>query len=143
MVLLTTDDLRNIFTKEDFSNIKTYSDYEITTIKKGNLVTYSIKYHNPADAFEKYVKSLDDDIFVKACEMYEKLTGQSLNNLDKLIKSNKLSGYTVQSKFRQNPNSILNDSAVSKYTINELISETIKMPDRFYTYASFSDLFVR
>ena len=29
MVLLTTDDLRNIFTKEDFSNTKTYSDYEI------------------------------------------------------------------------------------------------------------------
>lgn len=97
MVLLTTDDLRNIFTKEDFSNTKTYSDYEITTIKKGNLVTYSIKYHNPADAFEKYVKSLDDDIFVKACEIYEKLTGQSLNNLDKLIKSNKLTDNDIKS----------------------------------------------
>ena len=97
MVLLTTDDLRNIFTKEDFSNTKTYSDYEITTIKKRNLVTYSIKYHNPADAFEKYVKSLDDDIFVKACEMYEKLTGQSLNNLDKLIKSNKLTDNDIKS----------------------------------------------
>lgn len=97
MVLLTTDDLRNIFTKEDFSNTKTYSDYEITTIKKGNLVTYSIKYHNPADAFEKYVNSLDDDIFVKACEMYEKLTGQSLNNLDKLIKSNKLTDNDIKS----------------------------------------------
>lgn len=97
MVLLTTDDLRNIFTKEDFSNTKTYSDYEITTIKKGNLVTYSIKYHNPTDAFEKYVKSLDDDIFVKACEMYEKLTGQSLNNLDKLIKSNKLTDNDIKS----------------------------------------------
>ena len=97
MVLLTTDDLRNIFTKEDFSNTKTYSDYEITTIKKGNLVTYSIKYYNPADAFEKYVKSLDDDIFVKACEMYEKLTGQSLNNLDKLIKSNKLTDNDIKS----------------------------------------------
>ena len=97
MVLLTTDDLRNIFTKEDFSNTKTYSDYEITTIKKGNLVTYSIKYHNPADAFEKYVQSLDDDIFVKACEMYEKLTGQSLNNLDKLIKSNKLTDNDIKS----------------------------------------------
>ena len=97
MVLLTTDDLRNIFTKEDFSNTKTYSDYEITTIKKGNLVTYSIKYHNPADTFEKYVKSLDDDIFVKACEMYEKLTGQSLNNLDKLIKSNKLTDNDIKS----------------------------------------------
>ena len=97
MVLLTTDDLRNIFTKEDFSNTKTYSDYEITTIKKGNLVTYSIKYHNPVDAFKKYVKSLDDDIFVKACEMYEKLTGQSLNNLDKLIKSNKLTDNDIKS----------------------------------------------
>lgn len=97
MVLLTTDDLRNIFTKEDFSNTKTYSDYEITTIKKGNLVTYSIKYHNPADAFEKYVKSLDDDIFVKACEMYEELTGQSLNNLDKLIKNNKLTDNDIKS----------------------------------------------
>lgn len=66
-----------------------------------------------------------------------------ISNWGDLIKSNKLSGYTVQSKFRQNPNSILNDSAVSKYSINELISETIRMPDRFYIYANFLDLFVR
>lgn len=66
-----------------------------------------------------------------------------ISNWNDLIKSNKLSGYTIQSKFRQDPNSILNDSDVSKYTINELISETKKIPGRFYQYARNLDLFVR
>lgn len=128
MVLLTTDDLRNIFTKEDFSNTKTYSDYEITTIKKGNLVTYSIKYHNPADAFEKYVKSLDDDIFVKACEMYEKLTGQSLNNLDKLIKSNKLTDNDIKSFKNVVEEVVLDDinHKLDKYNLFKYFREIFK-----------------
>ena len=128
MVLLTTDDLRNIFTKEDFSNIKTYSDYEITTIKKGNLVTYSIKYHNPADAFEKYVKSLDDDIFVKVCEMYEKLTGQSLNNLDKLIKSNKLTDNDIKSFKNVVDEVVLDDinHKLNKYNLFNYFREIFK-----------------
>ena len=127
MVLLTTDDLRNIFTKEDFSNTKTYSDYEITTIKKGNLVTYSIKYHNPTDAFEKYVKSLDDDIFVKACEMYEKLTGQSLNNLDKLIKSNKLTD---------------NDIKFFKNVVDEVVLDDINHKlDKYNLFNYFREIF--
>ena len=66
-----------------------------------------------------------------------------ISNWNDLIKSNKLSGYTIQSKFRRDPNSILNDSDVSKYTINELISETKKIPGRFYQYARNLDLFVR
>ena len=128
MVLLTTDDLRNIFTKEDFSNIKTYSDYEITTIKKGNLVTYSIKYHNPTDEFEKYVKSLDDDIFVKACEMYEKLTGQSLNNLDKLIKSNKLTDNDIKSFKNVVDEVVLDDinHKLNKYNLFNYFREIFK-----------------
>ena len=128
MVLLTTDDLRNIFTKEDFSNIKTYSDYEITTIKKGNLVTYSIKYHNPTDEFEKYVKSLDDDIFVKASEMYEKLTGQSLNNLDKLIKSNKLTDNDIKSFKNVVDEVVLDDinHKLNKYNLFNYFREIFK-----------------
>ena len=128
MVLLTTDDLRNIFTKEDFSNIKTYSDYEITTIKKGNLVTYSIKYHNPTDEFEKYVKSIDDDIFVKACEMYEKLTGQSLNNLDKLIKSNKLTDNDIKSFKNVVDEVVLDDinHKLNKYNLFNYFKEIFK-----------------
>ena len=128
MVLLTTDDLRNIFTKEDFSNIKTYSDYEITTIKKGNLVTYSIKYHNPTDEFEKYVKSIDDDIFVKACEMYEKLTGQSLNNLDKLIKSNKLTDNDIKSFKNVVDEVVLDDinHKLNKYNLFNYFREIFK-----------------
>lgn len=128
MVLLTTDDLRNVFNKEDFSTIKNYSDYEVTTIKKGNLVTFSVKYHNPADRFSEYVKSIDDDIFVKACESYEKLTGQSLNNLDQLIKKNKLTDNDIKSFKNVVDNVVLDDinHKLTKYNLFDSFRRLIK-----------------
>lgn len=48
-------------------------------------LTITIKYNkeeSAKDKFEKWCESIDDDIFVEACEKFEELTGKSLNEAD-------------------------------------------------------------
>lgn len=62
-----------------------------------------------------------------------------IENLDDLIQKNVFDGYTIQSKFRNDPNSITNDP---KYSINELVQEGLASTDLMTKYARQLDLFV-
>ena len=64
-----------------------------------------------------------------------------VKNWDYLEK--RLYGYTVQTKFREDEDSILNSSNISQYSITQLINETKNLGGKFTTYANFLDLFVR
>lgn len=51
------------------------------SINKGeneNKITLIVEYKE--DEFHKYIDSLDEDIFVEACEKFEDLTGQHLSD---------------------------------------------------------------
>lgn len=51
------------------------------SINKGeneNKITLVVEYKE--DEFQKYVDSLDEDIFVEACERFEEITGEHLSN---------------------------------------------------------------
>lgn len=43
-----------------------------------NKITLTVEYKE--DDFKKYVDSLDEDIFIEACEKFEELTGIHLSN---------------------------------------------------------------
>jgi len=46
--------------------------------KEGNDISLNLSYKE--DEFENYINSLDEDIFIEACERFEDLTGEQLNN---------------------------------------------------------------
>jgi hypothetical protein len=51
------------------------------SINKGeneNKITLTVEYIE--DEFRKYIDSLDEDIFIEACEKFEDLTGQHLSD---------------------------------------------------------------
>lgn len=88
--LLNNDYLQDMFTIDDYTKTETIPGYEITYIKRGDLLTIGIKQDNPVDRFQEYIDSLDDDIFDKVCNEYEGYTGQSLNDLSIKMKNKSL-----------------------------------------------------
>ena len=66
-----------------------------------------------------------------------------VKNWDELMRNNKLAGYTIQTKFRKDPMSIMNYNDASKYSINQLLEETEGLGGQFSRYAKYLDLFVR
>lgn len=79
--LLNNDHLQDMFTIDDYTKTEEIPGYDITYIKRGDLLTIGIKQNNPVDRFKEYIDSLDDEIFDKVCNEYEEYTGQSLNDL--------------------------------------------------------------
>lgn len=88
--LLNNDYLQDMFTIDDYTKTENIPGYEITYIKRGDLLTIGIKQDNPVDRFQEYIDSLDDEIFDKVCNEYEEYTGQSLNDLSIKMKNNSL-----------------------------------------------------
>lgn len=79
--LLNNDHLQDMFTIDDYTKTEEIPGYDITYIKRGDLLTIGIKQNNPVDRFKEYIDNLDDEIFDKVCNEYEEYTGQSLNDL--------------------------------------------------------------
>lgn len=88
--LLNNDHLQDMFTIDDYTKSEELPGYDITYIKRGDLLTIGIKQNNPVDRFKEYIDSLDDEIFDKVCNEYEEYTGQSLNDLSIKMKNNSL-----------------------------------------------------
>lgn len=88
--LLNNDHLQDMFTIDDYTKTEEIPGYDITYIKRGNLLTIGIKQNNPVDRFKEYIDSLDDEIFDKVCNEYEEYTGQSLNDLSIKMKNKSL-----------------------------------------------------
>lgn len=88
--LLNNDHLQDMFTIDDYTKTEEIPGYEITYIKRGDLLTIGIKQNNPVDRFKEYIDSLDDEIFDKVCNEYEEYTGQSLNDLSIKMKNKSL-----------------------------------------------------
>ena len=88
--LLNNDHLQDMFTIDDYTKSEEIPGYDITYIKRGDLLTIGIKQNNPVDRFKEYIDSLDDEIFDKVCTKYEEYTGQSLNDLSIKMKNNSL-----------------------------------------------------
>lgn len=88
--LLNNDHLQDMFTIDDYTKTEEIPGYDITYIKRGDLLTIGIKQNNPVDRFKEYIDSLDDEIFDKVCNEYEKYTGQSLNDLSIKMKNKSL-----------------------------------------------------
>lgn len=88
--LLNNDHLQDMFTIDDYTKTETIPGYDITYIKRGDLLAIGIKQNNPVDRFKEYIDSLDDEIFDKVCNEYEEYTGQSLNDLSIKMKNNSL-----------------------------------------------------
>lgn len=88
--LLNNDYLQDMFTIDDYTKTENIPGYEITYIKRGDLLTIGIKQDNPVERFQEYIDSLDDDIFDKVCNEYEGYTGQSLNDLSIKMKNKSL-----------------------------------------------------
>lgn len=88
--LLNNDHLQDMFTIDDYTKTEEIPGYDITYIKKGDLLTIGIKQNNPVDRFKEYIDSLDDEIFDKVCNEYEEYTGQSLNDLSIKMKNKSL-----------------------------------------------------
>lgn len=88
--LLNNDHLQDMFTIDDYTKSEEIPGYDITYIKRGDLLTIGIKQNNPVDRFKEYIDSLDDEIFDKVCNKYEEYTGQSLNDLSIKMKNKSL-----------------------------------------------------
>lgn len=88
--LLNNDHLQDMFTIDDYTKTEEIPGYDITYIKRGDLLTIGIKQNNPVDRFKEYIDSLDDEIFDKVCSEYEEYTGQSLNDLSIKMKNKSL-----------------------------------------------------
>lgn len=88
--LLNNDHLQDMFTIDDYTKTEEIPGYDITYIKRGDLLTIGIKQSNPVDRFKEYIDSLDDEIFDKVCNEYEEYTGQSLNDLSIKMKNKSL-----------------------------------------------------
>lgn len=88
--LLNNDHLQDMFTIDDYTKTEEIPGYDITYIKRGDLLTIGIKQNNPVDRFKEYIDSLDDEIFDKVCNKYEEYTGQSLNDLSIKMKNKSL-----------------------------------------------------
>ena len=88
--LLNNDHLQDMFTIDDYTKSEEIPGYDITYIKRGDLLTIGIKQNNLVDRFKEYVDSLDDEIFDKVCNEYEEYTGQSLNDLSIKMKNKSL-----------------------------------------------------
>ena len=88
--LLNNDHLQDMFTIDDYTKTEEIPGYDITYIKRGDLLTIGIKQNNPVDRFIEYIDSLDDEIFDKVCNEYEEYTGQSLNDLSIKMKNKSL-----------------------------------------------------
>lgn len=88
--LLNNDHLQDMFTIGDYTKTEEIPGYDITYIKRGDLLTIGIKQNNPVDRFKEYIDSLDDEIFDKVCNEYEEYTGQSLNDLSIKMKNKSL-----------------------------------------------------
>ena len=88
--LLNNDHLQDMFTIDDYTKSEEIPGYDITYIKRGDLLTIGIKQNNPVDRFKEYIDNLDDEIFDKVCTEYEEYTGQSLNDLSIKMKNNSL-----------------------------------------------------
>lgn len=79
-----------MFTIDDYTKTEEIPGYDITYIKRGDLLTIGIKQNNPVDRFKEYIDSLDDEIFDKVYNEYEEYTGQSLNDLSIKMKNKSL-----------------------------------------------------
>lgn len=88
--LLNNDHLQDMFTIDDYTKSEEIPGYDITYIKKDDLLTIGIKQNNPVDRFKEYIDSLDDEIFDKVYNEYEEYTGQSLNDLSIKMKNKSL-----------------------------------------------------
>lgn len=88
--LLNNDHLQDMFTIDDYTKSEEIPGYDITYIKRGDLLTIGIKQNNPVNRFKEYIDSLDDEIFDKVCNEYEEYTGQSLNDLSIKMKNKSL-----------------------------------------------------
>lgn len=88
--LLNNDHLQDMFTIDDYTKTEEIPGYDITYIKRGDLLNIGIKQNNPVDRFKEYIDSLDDEIFDKVCNEYEEYTGQSLNDLSIKMKNKSL-----------------------------------------------------
>lgn len=88
--LLNNDHLQDMFTIDDYTKTEEIPGYDITYIKRGDLLTIGIKQNNLVDRFKEYIDSLDDEIFDKVCNEYEEYTGQSLNDLSINMKNKSL-----------------------------------------------------
>lgn len=88
--LLNNDHLQDMFTIDDYTKSEEIPGYDITYIKRGDLLTIGIKQNNSVDRFKEYIDSLDDEIFDKVCNEYEEYTGQSLNDLSIKMKNKSL-----------------------------------------------------
>lgn len=88
--LLNNDHLQDMFTIDDYTKSEEIPGYDITYIKRGDLLTIGIKQNNLVDRFKEYIDSLDDETFDKVCNEYEEYTGQSLNDLSIKMKNNSL-----------------------------------------------------
>lgn len=88
--LLNNDHLQDMFTIDDYTKTEEIPGYDITYIKRGDLLIIGIKQNNPVDRFKEYIDSLDDEIFDKVCNEYEEYTGQSLNDLSIKMKNKSL-----------------------------------------------------
>lgn len=88
--LVNTDLLKDIFHLEDFVKNEQLGDYDISYIKKGNMLTVAVKYHSLSEKLKDYVNDLDDDIYEDFCEQYEEWTGESLKDFNDRMEKDEL-----------------------------------------------------
>ena len=58
-----------------------FDDYDISINQGKNKVTIEITEKDYKGQFEEYLKTLDDDVFIAACEYYKNNTGQDLSKI--------------------------------------------------------------
>lgn len=75
-------ELLSVFEQEDMHEETEFNiddkTFNLVLDKEGNDIT--MKLSLTEDEFEKYINELDQDVFVEACENFEKMTGVQLSN---------------------------------------------------------------
>lgn len=56
-------------------------EYDVNISQKDNKLAIEIKEKDYQGQFEEYLKTLDDEIFIAACEYYTHVTGQDLSKI--------------------------------------------------------------
>lgn len=83
MKLLTNSEMYelNEALKELSPSLLGGENYTVKVSQENNKLTIVIEEEDYQKDFEDYLKTLDDDIFVEACNQYTKRTGQDLSKI--------------------------------------------------------------
>lgn len=75
-------ELLSVFEQDDMHEETEFNidgkTFNLVLDKEGNDIT--MKLSLTEDEFEKYINELDQDVFIEACENFEKMTGVQLSN---------------------------------------------------------------